>query len=82
MATQEAQTEILSIPYHTKRLLLKALNSQPTKLEAAEKLGISERSIHRWIADFKIVQEKTTGKYLQLNEKINEGDYAARNFKF
>lgn len=45
-------TECLSIPYHQKAYLLKALNKGGNKKEAAKLMGISERTIGRWMDEF------------------------------
>jgi transcriptional regulator with PAS, ATPase and Fis domain len=39
--------EILNIDYHTKRLIVKALNKSATHEKAAKALGISERNLFR-----------------------------------
>jgi hypothetical protein len=46
--------EILNIEYHTKRLVLKALNQEATIEAAATKLNISVRTLHRYKVQFKI----------------------------
>jgi transcriptional regulator with PAS, ATPase and Fis domain len=49
-------TETLNIDYHNKRLMLKALNKHPTVEQAAKALGISERTLYRWMDEYKIVR--------------------------
>jgi transcriptional regulator with PAS, ATPase and Fis domain len=49
-------TETLNIDYHNKRLMLKALNKHPTVEQAAKALGISERTLYRWMEEYKIVR--------------------------
>jgi predicted DNA-binding transcriptional regulator YafY len=48
--------EILNIDYHNKRLMLKALNKHPTVEEAAKALGISERTLYRWMDEYNVVK--------------------------
>jgi predicted DNA-binding transcriptional regulator YafY len=48
--------ETLNIDYHNKRLMLKALNKHPTVEQAAKALGISERTLYRWMDEYKIVR--------------------------
>jgi len=48
--------EKLNLDYHIKRLMLKALNKQPTIALAATELGISERTLYRWMDEYKIVK--------------------------
>lgn len=46
--------EILNIEYHTKRLLLKALNKFRSKTKAYMALGISERQLYNLISRYKV----------------------------
>ena len=55
-------TEILNIWYHKKRLVLKALNTCDTVQVAAEKLGISVRSIYRYMGDMEIIPCEPGGR--------------------
>lgn len=45
-------TECLSIPCHQKAYLLKALNKAGNKKEEAKLLGISTRTIGRWMEEY------------------------------
>ena len=49
--------EILHIPYHTKRLLVKSLNKYETKTEAAKALGVNVRTVYRMIEDYLVKKE-------------------------
>jgi hypothetical protein len=57
-------TETLNIHYHTKLLIIKALNKYPTKQEAMKALGISDRTLCTKMVELRIYQTK-------------EGNYAA-----
>lgn len=50
-------TETLNIDYHVKILLLKALNSSNTQVEAAEKLKVAIRTVYRYIDQYSIVRQ-------------------------
>jgi transcriptional regulator with PAS, ATPase and Fis domain len=52
----KSQVETLNLDYHNKRLMLLALNKHPTVAQAAKELGISERTLYRWMDEYKIVQ--------------------------
>lgn len=62
--------ENLNIDYHNKRLMLKALNKHPTVALAAKELGISERTLFRWMDEYKIVQVRLF---------VVEGNYELKN---
>jgi len=47
-------TEILNIEYHTRRLILKALNATKTKDQAAEALGMSVRKLYMVCKQYEI----------------------------
>jgi DNA-binding NtrC family response regulator len=55
-------TEILNIDYHRRRLVLKALNTLPTKSRARKELGISERQLYRYIQEYGIKKDRK-GRY-------------------
>ncbi|MGN6417769.1 MAG: helix-turn-helix domain-containing protein [Pseudobacter sp.] len=55
-------TEILNIEYHTVRLMVKALNSSKTKVAAAEKLGISDRTLYNLMENYNIHREGGVNK--------------------
>lgn len=63
-------SENLNIDYHNKRLMIKALNKHPTITLAAKELGISERTLYRWMEEYKIVR-------VQLF--VVEGNYELKN---
>jgi hypothetical protein len=58
--------EILNIEYHTKRLVLKALNQEETIETAATKLNISVRTLHRYKVVWNI---QLVGDQYQIIEK-------------
>ena len=58
--------EILNIEYHTRRLILKALNSSRTHVEAANKLGITDRTLYKMKKEYNIV--RSGGRFI---EQIN-----------
>jgi transcriptional regulator with PAS, ATPase and Fis domain len=62
--------ETLNIDFHNKRLMLLALNKQPTVALAAKELGISERTMYRWMDEYKIVQVRLF---------VVEGNYELKN---
>lgn len=53
--------EILNIEFHTKRLVIRALNECKNKRAAAKALGICERNLFRLIKQYNIVREKESG---------------------
>jgi len=68
--SNQPKEEKLNIDYHSKRLMLKALNKHPTITKAAEELGISERQLYRWIEEYKVVRVKLY---------VVEGNYKIEN---
>ena len=50
-------TETLNIEYHVKRLILIALNTSSTQVEASIKLKISERTLHTYIKIYDFVKQ-------------------------
>ena len=62
--------ETLNIDYHHKRLMLKALNKTSTIALAAKELGISERTLIRWMDEYKITRVKLY---------VVEGNYELKN---
>lgn len=54
--------EILNIDYNVGVMVLNYLNKYPTKKEAAEKLGISDRHLFNYIKMYKIVEKKVENK--------------------
>lgn len=62
--------ENLNLDYHHKRLMLKALNKNPTVALAAKELGISERTLFRWMDEYKVVQVRLF---------VVEGNYELKN---
>lgn len=63
------ESEILNIEHHVKRLLLKALNRTHFQKIAAEKLGISERSLHRYKKQFNISYDKKKDEFYFKGER-------------
>lgn len=61
--TVRKMTDTLSLDYHTRRLIVKALNVCKTKNDAAHALGISVRQIYREIRVFDIRQDPKTRNY-------------------
>lgn len=57
------RTDNYNLNENQKRLIIKALNNFPTKIEAAKKLGIVERSLYNYIDKHNIVLNEKTGKY-------------------
>ena len=51
--------EILNIEYHTKRLIVKALNQSRTNEEAAKLLGITWRNLYNLMNRYGIVRLET-----------------------
>jgi hypothetical protein len=54
--------EILNIAYHTRDLLLRALNKYPVKTKACKALSVSERTMYNMIEKFEVKQD-LSGKY-------------------
>lgn len=55
--------EVLNLHYHFKRMAIKALNKAETIQEAADLLGISERTLHRWKVIYGIVYDDIIDQY-------------------
>lgn len=70
--------EILNIDYHRKLLVLKALNTSPTKVEAAKRLGVCIRQIDRYIHSYQI-QAYNRGNQRKYFLKQNTQVYADQN---
>lgn len=62
--------EILNIEYHTKRLLLKALNQERSQARAAVLLGVTERTVARMVKLYKLKKDRKAGTY-SLQEETN-----------
>lgn len=60
--------EILNIAYHTKRLIITALNKHKTIGRAAVELGVNERSLYNLMDEHNIIRVE---KYIVKGE----GDY-------
>lgn len=69
-STMKSQVENLNLDHHCKVLMLKALNKRPTVALAAKELGISERTLYRWMDEYKIVQVRIF---------VVEGNYELKN---
>ena len=55
--------ENLNIEYHTKILLIKALDISKTIGEAAYLLGVSDRTVWRYIKTYKVSKDQQTKKH-------------------
>ena len=49
--------EILNIEYHKIRLIVKSLNTTSSSKEAAEKCGISKKTMYNYIKQYNIVYD-------------------------
>jgi hypothetical protein len=58
--------EILNVDYHRCRLMLKSLNTSKTIKEAADKCGLSKRTMQTWRKNYNIVKNKD-GVYQRKN---------------
>lgn len=58
--------EILNVDYHRCRLMLKSLNTSKTIKEAAQKCGLSKRTMQTWRKNYNIVKNKD-GIYQRKN---------------
>jgi len=58
--------EILNVDYHRCRLMLKSLNTSKTIKEAAQKCGLSKRTMQTWRKNYNIVKNKD-GVYQRKN---------------
>ncbi len=54
--------EVLNMDYHRCRLILKSLNSSKTIKEAAQKCGLSKRTMQTWRKNYDIIKNKN-GSY-------------------
>lgn len=62
--------DTLNIAYHTKILVLRALNREKTIREAAEVLGVSEKTLYNLMKEYNIKRESVyvvRGKYKVIN---------------
>lgn len=50
--------EILNLDYHRARLIIKSLNTSKTIKEAAEKCGLTPRTLHTWRKNYNIRKNK------------------------
>jgi hypothetical protein len=64
------QEEILNIEYHTKRLVVKALNTCGTHEAAAARLGICTRTVFRLKRIYGI--KKVNGQFTIIQKTVNE----------
>lgn len=64
-------SEILNIDYHTRRLVVRALNLFPTKLGASKALGISERHLYTYIKQFDIYRDSQLNKYISKQSLLH-----------
>jgi hypothetical protein len=63
------QEETLSLDYHIRRLVLKALNKTFTKKDAAGLLGVSEKTLYLYGKRYGIRADEKTGVYFIPNNK-------------
>jgi hypothetical protein len=68
------EEEILNIEYHTKRLVLKALNQEETIEAAANQLNISVRTLHRYKVKYNIQLVKD--QYQIIEKQKHENTYS------
>ena len=54
--------EILNMDYHRSRLIIKSLNTSKTIKEAAQKCGLTPKTLHTWRKNYNICKNKE-GKY-------------------
>ena len=62
--------EILNIEYHTKILVIKALNRSGMSCEAAQLLGISERTLYRYKKQYNIGYDPKKDCFYFRGEKV------------
>ena len=60
--------ENLNLDFHVKRLTLKALNRYHLRKDAAEALGINERTLYRYRHQYDIIFDKATKRFIS-NQK-------------
>ena len=65
---ESTQQEVLNIHTASLQIAVTALNNSNTIKEAATKLGIHERTLHKWKRSFMTVVEIGVNKYYSLNE--------------
>lgn len=63
------EDEILNIEYHVKRIVLKALNKTRFVKQAADMVGVSERTLHRYKKDFNIGCDKKRNEFYLKGER-------------
>jgi len=65
---------ILNIEYHTKRLLLKALNKAGNKTGAAKLTGVSKRTMDRYVIHYNIEYcfKTNTYKIIGFNHEVQD----------
>lgn len=75
MKDKKGTEQTLNIEYHTKLLVVKALNKTGTVESAAHQLGTTERSLYRWLAKWRIHKNRLTGEWYYI-EKIKTAIHA------
>jgi hypothetical protein len=70
------QSETLNIDYHTRRLVVKALNIFPTKIAAAKSLGICERQLYVYIHKYDIYRDSQLCKYISKQNLTHHANIA------
>lgn len=61
--------EILNIDYHVKQMCLKALNRTQKIVIAAQLLGVSARTLYRYMQEYGIVYDKKNNQFKFKSEK-------------
>jgi transposase len=56
--------EILNIEFHTIRLVVKSLNCTKNSKEAAEKLGISKKTLYNYMRQYDIIYDLEKNIYI------------------
>lgn len=63
--------EILNIFENIRPLVLRAMNKHPnSRVKAAKELGVSRRTLHRWVRLFNIKEYKHTGRFYIEQPKV------------
>lgn len=59
----QTTAQILNIDFHRRRLLVKALNKY-NQQEAAKKLGVSRRTVCRWLVQYHVAEHEISNQLL------------------
>ena len=74
--------ETLNIDYNIRELVLKALNKTQYRYEAAKLLGISDRSLNRYMESYDIKYDKVIDTYYiseQIKTHKNVKEFSSQN---